>query len=50
MSHQVDRLTAIQIAKIKQLGMYLDGAGLFLQVTGKSQGRSQAEGCRPRPD
>jgi hypothetical protein len=34
MAQFVGRLTALQAAKAKRLGMYADGAGLYLQVSG----------------
>jgi Arm DNA-binding domain len=34
MAHFVARLTALKVMKVKGPGMYADGAGLYLQVTG----------------
>jgi hypothetical protein len=34
MAHFVGRLTALKVFKVKKPGMYADGAGLYLQVTG----------------
>lgn len=35
----VGRLTALKVAKVKRPGMYADGAGLYLQVTGDGDKR-----------
>jgi hypothetical protein len=37
MAHLVGRLAALKVAKVKKPGMYADGAGLYLQVTGDSE-------------
>jgi integrase len=37
MAHLVGRLTALKVARVKKAGMYADGAGLYLQVTGDGQ-------------
>jgi integrase len=37
MAHLVGRLTALKVIKVKKSGMYADGAGLYLQVTGDGQ-------------
>ncbi|MGJ5092889.1 Arm DNA-binding domain-containing protein [Bradyrhizobium oligotrophicum] len=37
MAHLVGRLTALKVTKVKKPGMYADGAGLYLQVTGDGQ-------------
>ena len=37
MAHLVGRLTALKVAKVKAPGMYADGAGLYLQVSGDSE-------------
>ena len=34
MAHYVGRLTALKVMKVKAPGMYADGAGLYLQVSG----------------
>ena len=34
MAQFVGRLTALKVLKVKRPGMYADGAGLYLQVTG----------------
>jgi integrase len=34
MAHFVGRLTALKVMKVKKPGMYADGAGLYLQVSG----------------
>jgi hypothetical protein len=34
MAQFVGRLTALKVLKVKKPGMYADGAGLYLQVTG----------------
>src|SRR6202022_3045780 len=34
MAHLVGRLTALKVMKVKKPGMYADGAGLYLQVSG----------------
>jgi integrase len=39
MSQFVGRLTALKVLKVKQPGMYADGAGLYLQVTGDGAAR-----------
>ncbi len=36
MARLVGRLTALQVARIKTPGLYPDGAGLYLQITGKN--------------
>ena len=36
MAQTVNRLTATKVQKIKTPGMYADGAGLYLQVTGNA--------------
>jgi hypothetical protein len=44
MAQFVGRLTALKVLKIKKPGMYADGAGLYLQVTGDgdaSRGRTR---------
>ena len=35
--HLVGRLTALKVAKVKTPGMYADGAGLYLQVSGDGE-------------
>jgi integrase len=35
MAHTVNQLTATKVQKVKTPGMYADGAGLYLQVTGE---------------
>ncbi|MGJ5044147.1 tyrosine-type recombinase/integrase [Bradyrhizobium sp. HKCCYLRH1062] len=40
MAHLVGRLTALKVAKVKKPGMYADGAGLYLQVTGDGENTS----------
>jgi integrase len=35
-ANTINRLTAIKVQRLKEGGMYPDGAGLYLQVTGKS--------------
>jgi len=37
MAHLVGRLTALKVAKVKKPGMYADGAGLYLQVSGDGE-------------
>ncbi|MGJ4952463.1 tyrosine-type recombinase/integrase [Bradyrhizobium sp. HKCCYLS20291] len=37
MAHLVGRLTALSVAKVRKPGMYADGAGLYLQVTGDGE-------------
>lgn len=37
MAHFVGRLTALKVMKVKKPGMYADGAGLYLQVTGDGE-------------
>jgi hypothetical protein len=37
MAHLVGRLTALKVAKVKKSGMYADGAGLYLQVSGDGE-------------
>ena len=37
MAHLVGRLTALKMAKVKKPGMYADGAGLYLQVSGDGE-------------
>jgi hypothetical protein len=37
MAHFVGRLTALKVLKVKKPGMYADGAGLYLQVTGDGE-------------
>ncbi|NPU65384.1 integrase arm-type DNA-binding domain-containing protein [Bradyrhizobium sp. 83012] len=37
MAHLVGRLTALKAIKVKKSGMYADGAGLYLQVTGDGE-------------
>jgi hypothetical protein len=37
MAHLVGRLTALKVAKVKKPGMYADGAGLYLQVSGEGE-------------
>jgi len=37
MAHLVGRLTALKVAKVKKPGMYADGAGLCLQVSGDGE-------------
>ncbi|WP_316186210.1 MULTISPECIES: tyrosine-type recombinase/integrase [unclassified Bradyrhizobium] len=37
MAHLVGRLTALKVTKVKKPGMYADGAGLYLQVTGDGE-------------
>ena len=37
MAHLVGRLTALKVAKVKTPGMYADGAGLYLQVSGDGE-------------
>jgi integrase len=37
MAHLVGRLTALKVTKVKEPGMYADGAGLYLQVTGDGE-------------
>ena len=39
MAHLVGRLTALKVAKVKKPGMYSDGAGLYLQVTGDGESK-----------
>jgi hypothetical protein len=39
MAHLVGRLTALKVAKVKKPGMYADGAGLYLQVTGDGESK-----------
>ena len=34
MAQLVGRLTALKVMKVRKAGMYADGAGLYLQVTG----------------
>jgi hypothetical protein len=36
MTQAVNQLTATKVHKLKTPGMYADGAGLYLQVTGKA--------------
>src|SRR5262252_228387 len=36
MAQTVNQLTAIRVQKVKRPGMYADGAGLYLQVTGNA--------------
>ena len=37
MAHFVGRLTALKVMKVKKPGMYADGAGLYLQVSGDGE-------------
>jgi integrase len=37
MAHLVGRLTALKVAKVKKPGMYADGAGLYLQISGDGE-------------
>ncbi|MGA7809091.1 tyrosine-type recombinase/integrase [Bradyrhizobium sp.] len=37
MAHLVGRLTALKVAKVKKRGMYADGGGLYLQVSGDGE-------------
>lgn len=37
MAHYVGRLTALKVMKVKEPGIYADGAGLYLQVTGDGE-------------
>jgi Arm DNA-binding domain len=39
MAQLLGRLTALGVTKLKQPGMYADGGGLYLQVTGDGQTR-----------
>src|SRR6266702_3692493 len=37
MAHFEGRLTALKVMKVKKPGLYADGAGLYLQVTGDGE-------------
>jgi hypothetical protein len=37
MAHLVGRLTGLKVAKVKTPGMYADGAGLYLQISGDGE-------------
>lgn len=39
MVHYVRKLTALKVLKVKAPGLYADGAGLYLQVTGDGKTR-----------
>jgi hypothetical protein len=39
MARLVDQLSALKVAKLKEPGWYVDGAGLYLQVTGDGDKR-----------
>ncbi|WP_425907026.1 tyrosine-type recombinase/integrase [Nitrobacter sp. TKz-YC02] len=46
MAKTVGKLTALKVARLAEPGMYPDGAGLYLQVTGSSQPRSDNDATR----
>ena len=39
MARLVDQLSALRVAKLKEPGWYVDGGGLYLQVTGDGKTR-----------
>jgi hypothetical protein len=49
MAHYVGRLTALKVMRLKTPGMYADGAGLYLQVSGDGATRTQNPGSIVTP-
>ena len=48
MARALGKLTALKVEKAKQAGMYADGGGLYLRVTGAGRKRTARKRTEPR--